>query len=249
LPGTFNFALSVPVAPNNSYLFSGNSATSNFATWAAVTDGEFTITINGVAYDITGIDFTGVTDMDEVAAVIQAAVRTATGGTETVVWNNPFYSASVFLITAGCSISVTSAVGGGSGTDISGAGGTAFLDMDTGHGTVHAGTDIEFGLFQLNKNIKTVFKICGVNFYCITINEKNETETSVVEWDSDWTAAEAVYTIDWSGQGIKFEINGNCVAQHETHIVNNPLSVYLKNNNSSNLILGYLEGLGIESYI
>lgn len=120
------------------YLTGDTGAEAVFGNWAAVTDGEFAITIDGTAYDITGIDFTGVADMDAVAAKIQAAIRAATGSTETCVW-----STNKFIITSASSeltseVSVTSTVSGGTGTDISGAGGSDWMDCDTGNGTATA---------------------------------------------------------------------------------------------------------------
>ena len=123
------------------YLTGGSNATTVVATWTAVSDGEFTISIDGVSYDVTGIDFsTGVTDMDGVASKIETALRAATSGTETVILDTDH-----FLITSGTTgansqVSVTSAVSGGGGTDISGVGATPFMDCETAVGTPTRGT-------------------------------------------------------------------------------------------------------------
>jgi hypothetical protein len=120
-------------------LTGGNSATAVPATWAAVTDGSFTISIDGVEYDITGVDFTGDTTMEEVAATLQVAVRAATSSTETVVWSTDHFIISSVDTTDSSAITVCSAVG--SGTDLSGAGATDFLDADLG--TVTDAVEIE----------------------------------------------------------------------------------------------------------
>lgn len=120
------------------YLTGGNSATSNFATWAAVTNGEFAISIDGTAYNITQIDFTGVTSMAEVATKIQTAIRLATESTETCVWSTNHFVITSADATSSSAMTVTSAVSGGIGTDISGVAATAYLDAETGHGTVTA---------------------------------------------------------------------------------------------------------------
>ena len=118
------------------YLTGGTSATAVVGTWTAVSDGEFSITINGTAHNVTGIDFSsGVTTMADVASKIQTALRTATSGTETVVWSTDKFIITSDDTTFTSAITVTSAVGGGAGTDISGAGGTAFMDAETGRGT------------------------------------------------------------------------------------------------------------------
>ena len=54
------------------------------ATWATITDGTFTITIDGTSYDIdgptdTGVDFSSVTSMNDVASILQTEIRNETG--------------------------------------------------------------------------------------------------------------------------------------------------------------------------
>ncbi|MEE9382846.1 MAG: DUF3383 family protein [Nannocystaceae bacterium] len=56
-------------------------AVGTLSAFQAVTDGEFEISIDAVANDITGVDFSSDNSIDEVAATIQAAIRAiATGG-------------------------------------------------------------------------------------------------------------------------------------------------------------------------
>lgn len=120
----------------SAFMTGGTSATSVIGTWNVVTDGSFTITIDGVVRNITGLNFSAAADMAAVAAIIQVGIRTATGSTETCVW-----STNKFIITSASyaytsQVSVTSATG--SGTDISGVGATAFMDAETGRGTATA---------------------------------------------------------------------------------------------------------------
>jgi hypothetical protein len=78
----------------NAYLTTGTAGTTNAATWAALTDtSKFEIDIRGKTYVINP-DFTGDSDMDAVAASIQAAIRAATGTLETCT-----QSTNVFTIT------------------------------------------------------------------------------------------------------------------------------------------------------
>lgn len=118
----------------------GGSAESTFGTWEAVTDGSFAITINGTPYSITGIDFTSVGSMAVVASTIQAAIRAATGGTETVAW-----STDHFIITADdhpdSAITVLSTSAEPIGTDISGVT-DDWMDGDIGNGAVSDATGI-----------------------------------------------------------------------------------------------------------
>ena len=120
------------------FLTGDTDAQSTPATWAAVSDGSFAITINGNAYNIDAIDFTGDTTMANVATTLQAAIRTATSSTETCVWSTDHFIISSVLTTSSSAITVTSTSGGVVGTDISGAGGADWMDADTGNGTVTA---------------------------------------------------------------------------------------------------------------
>jgi len=124
------------VAYTPAFLTGGGAATSNPAIWSAITDGEFKITINGVARTVTAIDFTGDTTMADVAATIQAALRAVTSLTETVVWDTDHFVITSSVTTSSSAITVAETVAAPAGTDISGAGGTDFMDCDTGHGTV-----------------------------------------------------------------------------------------------------------------
>lgn len=139
-----NKALKIGLTPKTAqaYLTGGTSATSVIATWNAVTNGSFRVTINGVQFDVTGMDFSGagILAMADVAGVIQTALRTATGDSITVTWDTNHFIITTDTDTAGFNNSITVLSATGSGTDLSGAGATDFMDCDTGHGTVTAAT-------------------------------------------------------------------------------------------------------------
>ena len=116
------------------YLTGGSSAESNYAIWDNVTDGSFRVTIDGTAYNVDAINFTGDTDMDDVAATIQAAIRTATGSTETCVWSTDHFIFTSADTTSSSEFSLLETSTGTVGTDISGAGASDWLDADTGNG-------------------------------------------------------------------------------------------------------------------
>lgn len=243
LGGHFMFNINVGTTPANGYLTGGGSATGVFGTWEAVTDGEFTITIDGTAYDITAIDFTGVTDMDEVAAVIQAAIRAKTGNSyETCVWDTDH-----FIITGRTAVSVTSAVSGGSGTDISGAGGTTFLDAETGQGTATSGTNKKFGLIQLTKDIKALFFIQGATLVCITKNENGDETMTEKDWDdSNFTGENIKFKIDMTvSHSVKFSANDEQIAYHETYAPKGMMGAYINNEDADNMDISYIEGRSI----
>lgn len=126
--------INTPATYTPAFLTGGSNATAVVATWNAVTDGSVRITIDGTQRDMTGLDFSSDVDMDAVAATIQAGIRAVTSSTETCVWSTDHFVVTSANTTTNSTITVASAAG--VGTDISGLGGTDFMDADTGNGTI-----------------------------------------------------------------------------------------------------------------
>ena len=118
------------------FLTGGTGADATYTNWTGVTDGSFAITINGTARTISGLNFSTVGSMADIATIIQSGIRTATSSLETCAWSTDHFIISSVLESSSSAITVASATG--SGTDISGAGAGAYMDADTGHGTVTA---------------------------------------------------------------------------------------------------------------
>jgi len=80
---------------------------------------------------MTGLNFQtpAVTSMAEVAAVIQAGIRTVTGSTETCTWSGTEFVITSANTTVSSAMTVTSTIAVPAGTDISGAG-SAYMDCD-----------------------------------------------------------------------------------------------------------------------
>ncbi len=103
------------------------------AAFTAISDGTFTISIDGVAEDITALDFTSDLNFDDIATTIQVALQAiATGGytDATVVATNT--TLNQFIITSGTAgdgSTVSVLTTEGTGTDISGVG---FLNGQSG---------------------------------------------------------------------------------------------------------------------
>ena len=115
----------------------------------AISDGSFTITIDGSAEDITGLDFTdGETTLNDIAASIQTALQTVASGGFTAA--TCIYDGSRFFITSGTT-GVTSLVGflsevsPATGTDIS-----SLLQIRQGEGTKSDGIAAETITASLN---------------------------------------------------------------------------------------------------
>lgn len=148
-------------------LVGGSSAQSAFASWAAITDGSFRITVDGTAYNIDAIDFSGDGSMNDVAATLQVALRAATGSTETVAWSVDHFVITSVQSDENSEISVTTTSTGTVGTDISGLGANDWMDCDTGNGVATQGTSDHDSLVKLD----TVGKI----------------ESELIEKDTDGT--------------------------------------------------------------
>jgi hypothetical protein len=55
--------------------------------WTPITNGEFNVSIDGTPHLVVGCNFSATSNLNGVAAAIQAAVRTSGASTATVVWN------------------------------------------------------------------------------------------------------------------------------------------------------------------
>ena len=134
----------VDVVQTSAYL-TGDTLTGNLAAWnsdgGGVTDGEFAITVDGEEIEVTGLDFSSIASLPEIANVINSHASVA--GKFRVVdvdgVGGSFRFESLKKGVPNSSITVLSAVDGGSGTDISGTT-TVGLSADTGNGTVTAAT-------------------------------------------------------------------------------------------------------------
>lgn len=104
------------------------------ATWTAITDGEFKVSVDGAAAtSITGLDFSAQTNLNGVASVIDAALAGAT-----VTWDGDRFRIISATTGTSSSIGYTQTISGGTGTDIS-----AMLLLNSGNGTLIDGIAAE----------------------------------------------------------------------------------------------------------
>lgn len=113
-------------------MIGGSAPQTTIATWEAVTDGEFKIDIDGSTVTVAACDFTGVTTLVQVAAVIDAVLDTD-GDCEYDGSTFNFYSPTVGVSSA-IAFCATAA---GSGTDLHGSG---FLDCDAADAVLTQGS-------------------------------------------------------------------------------------------------------------
>ncbi len=164
-------------------LRSSANAEDAFAVWAAVTDGEFTISIDSDPQEITAVDFTGDLNMDDVAATIQADLQAiGTGGytAATCTWDSVDTVFNIVSGTTGDSslVSFLSPIATPSGTDISGEGeagdADAFFQGRQGQGTKTAGIDAEANV----ADALTRFEEAGdFYFFGFTKETRDDTDT------------------------------------------------------------------------
>lgn len=201
----------VDLAGTPAFLTGGSNAQSTPATWAAVTDGSFRITIDGTATNIDGVNFSADVSMNDVAATLQTALRAATGGLETVVWDTDH-----FVITSGTTISasevsVFTTSTGTVGTDISGAGAADWMDCDTGNGTVtevvtNSGLQIVGDKLALKKTLEDIYLVDtgAADAYVVTPTPAVAAYAAGQRFTFKATNANTgASTLDVSGLGVK----------------------------------------------
>ncbi|MBR2504818.1 MAG: DUF3383 family protein [Elusimicrobiaceae bacterium] len=94
------------------------------ATLKAITNGSLSLSIGGLTYDVTGLDFSSATNYSDVASALQTAIRANTEGgeqwTSATVSYNTF--GNVFTLTGGAvgNAIILAATNASTGTDVSG---------------------------------------------------------------------------------------------------------------------------------
>lgn len=116
---SFMFAQYEPTAPS----ILSTKTLAALTSYTAITDGSMIISMGGVSYTLSGLDFSAATAYADVATVIQTAIRANTAGGDlytaaTVTYNA---TAQAFMLTGGATGEsvITYATAAGSGTDIS----------------------------------------------------------------------------------------------------------------------------------
>lgn len=101
--------------------------------WQAITAGTLSLSINGSFITATGLNFSGVVDLDGVAAIIQAAPEF--GGLITVTHNAGLFTLTTVLVGAGASISAPATPLGSSIVETLGIAGLSNTGVSAGPGT------------------------------------------------------------------------------------------------------------------
>lgn len=121
----------------------GGSVTDNaakLAEFTAVSDGEFTITVDGTSADVTSIDYSSATDLANVASITQTALQAAdvSFSAHTVTYEEGRFFVRSSTTGASSTISFVTALSAGSGTDAS-----SLLQLRQGEATKSNGLDAE----------------------------------------------------------------------------------------------------------
>lgn len=97
---------------------------SALALFTAISDGSFSISIDGVTYAVTGLDFSSAVSLTEVATIVQTGIRANTAGGDMWTLATVEYSTTYngFVLTGGSEEEsiITNATSHTSGTDVSG---------------------------------------------------------------------------------------------------------------------------------
>ena len=163
-------------------LIGGLDADQVLANWTAITDGEFAITIDGVANDILAIDFSAATSLADVAADIETEIQAIGAGgftAATCVWNGEKFIIKSGTTGATSLITVVSDVSGGSGTTI-----VVMLDAGTGNGTAVAGVDQE----TITESL-TAIELKNDAWYGLAFTAELNDENADILLAADWCEA------------------------------------------------------------
>ena len=112
-----------------------------------------------------------------------------------------------------------------------------------------AGDDRKFGLMSLSKSVYAIFNIVDDALICYIKNEDGNINSQVVEWDSAWDATSALFQVKWYGNGISFYIDHVQVAVFNEELINTSLSPYVSNANADSLLVTFVEGVNVDTYI
>jgi len=118
----------------------GTVGTTTIADWQAVTDGAVTITIDDSTYSVTDLDFSGCSDLEDVATVIQTGLRVAYDDNIGFVRYQDATTGSEHFVVYVESGTVSYLTAGASGTDISGSG---YMNGLTGTGALSAHIQVD----------------------------------------------------------------------------------------------------------
>jgi len=114
--------------------FVSTNISANIAAFAAVTNGDLAVTINGTTYDIGGLNFAGCTTLAQIAQIIQNALPAGINVTASST------TISFFSDKVGSTSTVALATYAGSGTDLTGV---TLLDTAAGAATAGANSSGE----------------------------------------------------------------------------------------------------------
>jgi len=114
-------------------ILQGGANGANLAAWQAVTAGAFTVTVNGVAVALTGLDFSAITILDEIASIINYHAA----GRVICLYDSKLDKFKFLSPDAGVGNTISYLTAPAAGTDISGSG---FLNGLTGTGVLTAAT-------------------------------------------------------------------------------------------------------------
>lgn len=113
-----------------------------------------------------------------------------------------------------------------------------------------AGDDRLFGFNQLNAGAYAYFKVADDVFTAEVNDGEGGTDSVVIDWQTDWTAADTNFKIVWMGFSAVFYVNKVKFATiNSAGVPKFPLSIYIKNGNADNMDMKYIEVENVHNYI
>lgn len=117
-----------------------------------------------------------------------------------------------------------------------------------------AGDSRKFGLYSSNKGSGIYFEISGTTFQAVAIDGvTGESTEESITWESSWTGTKRVFRIIWQAGMAHFYVDGTkkatiAFSDEDLDLASTPMRVYIKNDNADDMLVGYIECVGVQSY-
>lgn len=120
-----------------------------------------------------------------------------------------------------------------------------------------AGDDRKIGLIEYNQGAFLYFKIAD-DVLTAESSDGTTIKSTVIDWNTDWTGTDTVFRIKWEAGmatffiGDQFKVTLNDASSLDiptTVIPGGPLSLYVHNAGAGDLLISYIEVLGVQSAI
>lgn len=112
----------------------------------------------------------------------------------------------------------------------------------------------KFGLFAVDRDSGLYFEVTGTTFRAVArdATSVDGSTTSTITFEPSWAGTPIEYRILWEAGLAHFYVDGTrkaTIAFPASNILTSiPLSLYVSNSVADNLLVGYIDSLGVQSF-